>query len=72
MDIEGEEVNIFNNSKNLVWLQKINILNIEIHTNENDTNKILSILENNNFLAWKDNHHWSCVRAINNAIKEIM
>ena len=65
MDIEGEEVRIFNESlSDLSWLNIVDMLNIEIHTNLADLERIISILENHNFVVWREDHHWSLIRAV--------
>jgi FkbM family methyltransferase len=65
MDIEGEEVRVFDEQlSDLSWLNNVEMLNIEVHTNIRDLNLIISVLEDNNFHAWKDYHHWSSIRAV--------
>jgi FkbM family methyltransferase len=65
MDIEGEEVRIFDEHlSDLSWLNIVGMLNIEVHTSLLDIKRIIAILKNHNFDAWKDDHHWSSIRAI--------
>lgn len=65
MDIEGEEVNVFDeNVCNLDWLEIVKMLNIEVHTTQSDLEKIMTTLRKHGFTAWKDSHHWSSVMAV--------
>ena len=64
MDIEGEEIKIFDDQVDLTWLNKVKALNIEVHGDSDVLQKILSILEKNGFRAWKDTNHWSAILAV--------
>lgn len=64
MDIEGAEKDILN-QQDLSWLQYVNSLNIEMHINEEEEiNTYINILNKNGFHAWKDDKHWSSIKAI--------
>jgi FkbM family methyltransferase len=64
MDIEGEEIKIFDEQADLTWLNSVKTLNIEIHGDSVLLQKILSILERHGFRAWKDTNHWSAILAV--------
>lgn len=64
MDIEGEEIKIFDDQADLTWLNKVNALNIEIHGDAELLQKIISRLEGYGFRAWKDTNHWSAIMAV--------
>lgn len=64
MDIEGAEKEILNN-QDLSWLQFVNSMNIEMHIDEGETLlSYINILNKNGFHAWKDDKHWSSIKAI--------
>jgi FkbM family methyltransferase len=63
MDIEGEEVQLFDFDRDLGWLNNVKSLNIEVHGNANVLQNILSVLGKCGFRAWKDAHHWSAIMA---------
>lgn len=64
MDIEGVEVDIFNDS-NLEWLKSVYSLNIEFHNVSNqELNYYVELLNNNGFKAWLSLNHWSAIEAI--------
>lgn len=65
MDIEGEEVRVLSEGlSDLSWLNIVDMLNIEVHTDREDLTRIMALLRAHNFFAWKENLHWSCVRAV--------
>ena len=65
MDVEGEEVRLFDESlSDLGWLNKVSMLNIEVHTNLRDLHGIMSTLRVHHLAAWKDDQHWSSIRAV--------
>lgn len=65
MDIEGEEVNVFDETKSdLSWLNLVSSLNIEMHSNEEELRNVLSVLEQYGFRAWRSDKHWLSVLAV--------
>lgn len=64
IDIEGEEIKLFEEQADLTWLNKVNTLNIEIHGDSALLQKIIFRLEANGFRAWKDTNHWSAIMAV--------
>lgn len=64
MDIEGAEKDILNH-QDLSWLTIVKSLNIEMHINEGETiDSYIEILNKNGFHAWKDDKHWSSIKAV--------
>lgn len=64
MDIEGEEIKLFDEQADLAWLNKVKALNIEIHGDAALLQSIISKLEGYGFRAWKDTNHWSAIMAV--------
>lgn len=65
MDVEGEEVRLFDeNLSDLGWLNKVSMLNIEVHSSLHDLQGIMSTLRTHHLAAWKDDQHWSSIRAV--------
>ena len=63
MDIEGAEINIFN-EKDLSWLDIVQSLNIEFHNITSDKLQIyIDILIAKNFIAYKSSNHWLSILA---------
>lgn len=71
MDIEGEEVEIFDGSEeSLRWLDHTVCLNVEVHTGDGALRKIIGKLEDRGFTAWKDKNHWAAVLATRNRMND--
>jgi FkbM family methyltransferase len=64
MDIEGEEIKLFEKHTDLSWLDLVKSLNIEVHGDLSHLQEIVSLLEKSGFRAWKDTHHWSAIMAV--------
>lgn len=57
MDIEGEDDRIFaDENSDLSWLEKVNAINIEVHSGHAAIQRIISLLQRFGFKAWKDAH----------------
>jgi len=64
MDIEGEEINIFDND--LSWLNIVKMMNIEVHGSQSDLNKIMIKIKKHNFQVWKGTKHLLSIMATKN------
>jgi len=64
IDIEGEEVHLFDEANGLGWLDAIRSLNMEVHADASVLDAMLKTLEGRGFRAWKDDHHWSAIMAV--------
>lgn len=64
IDVEGEEVRLFDESNGLGWLDAVQSLNIEVHADKTVLDAMLATLERHRFRAWKDTHHWSAIMAV--------
>lgn len=64
MDIEGAEVDILEHS-DLSWLNMVQALGIEFHSDEDNITKFQKKLENQGFKVWRDKRHWNSILAIN-------
>lgn len=62
MDIEGAETSILD--ENLEWLNIVEALGIEFHSDEETLNKYKSIIENKGFKVWRDTRHWNSILAL--------
>ncbi|MCG8310517.1 MAG: FkbM family methyltransferase [Cytophagales bacterium] len=65
MDIEGAEIEIFENDSSLDWLVIVNAINIEVHE-KCYIPMIVKKLRYMGFLAWEDGRHWSAISGIRN------
>lgn len=64
LDIEGEEVNVFDAAQDLSWLDAVKSLNMEVHAEPSVLQNMLAVLQQRGFRAWKDTHHWSAIMAV--------
>lgn len=64
IDIEGEEVKILDAAADLDWLDAVHSLNVEVHGGRAVCDELLATLERHGFSAWKDDHHWSAIKAV--------
>ena len=63
MDIEGAELDIFND-KDLEWVNSVNYMNIEFHHITDGTLlSYINLLEGYGFRVWKSSNHWSAIEA---------
>lgn len=67
IDIEGEEVPLFDEAHGLGWLDAVQSLNVEVHAASPVLNRLLATLERRGFRAWKDTRHWSAIMAVRQA-----
>lgn len=66
IDIEGEEVRLFDEANGLGWLDRLQSLNMEVHADSSVLETMLATLQRHGFRAWKDAHHWSAIMAVKN------
>jgi hypothetical protein len=63
MDIEGAEVDIFNNLDG-DWLNRVRSLNVEFHNiDESQLLQYVCLLKDQGFIAYKSVTHWSSILA---------
>jgi len=67
IDIEGEEVPLFDEAHGLGWLDAVQSLNVEVHAARPVLDALLATLERRGFRAWKDTRHWSAIMAVRRA-----
>lgn len=64
IDIEGEEVRLFDEAGERGWLDRVQSLNVEVHADQPVLEAMLATLVRHGFRAWKDTHHWSAIMAV--------
>lgn len=64
IDVEGEEMNLFDPANDLDWLAAVRSLNMEVHADQAACDRLLATLGSLGFSAWKDDRHWSAIMAV--------
>lgn len=64
IDIEGEEVRLFDEAEGLGWLDAVRSLNVEVHAPQPVLEAMLATLDKHGFRAWRDTRHWSAIMAV--------